>query len=386
MTRILQVLPSFAIGGAERCVVQLMCALDRCRFEISAVSLYARQNTELEEILEKHGFPVTFLGKKPGPDLAMFHGVGRIIREFRPHVIHTHLHAFNYVIPAILGGIVQGAVHTVHSVAERERRRLVKWLPNILFSRAVAPVAIAGEVQASIRRVFGVDSVLIPNGIPVDMYRSGRIPRAEWRKRAGFNAGDVLFVCVGRLDPVKNHKMLIDAFAAACRDVAHAHLLLVGDGELQQQLKQQVEVLHLNGRVHFLGIQNDVPSILGASDIYAFASHHEGSPLSIMEALASGLPIVGTAVGGVPEMVPEGAGILTSPSDSDSLILAMKVVRGDNEQRARMRRAAAQSAARFDLMTMANAYGALYARLVEQRKTMPRGQARIAPVSAPQSK
>ncbi|MDQ2775348.1 MAG: glycosyltransferase [Acidobacteriota bacterium] len=365
--RVLQVIPSFAIGGAERCVVQLMSALDPRQFEIAAVSLYAKQGTELEEILEQRRLPVTFLGKKRGLDLRMFGEIWRQIRNFRPHVVHTHLHAFNYVIPAVMAGRVQAAVHTVHSVAERERSRLVKGLPRMLFSRAVTPVAIAGEVQASIRRVFGVDSVLIPNGIPLDVYRSGRRMRAEWREQEGFRADDVVFVCVGRLDAVKNHEVLIDAFAQACLTMSSAHLLLVGGGEFHQQLRAQVEKLQLNSRVHFLGIRNDVPTILAASDVYTFASNHEGSPLSIMEALASGLPIAGTAVGGVPEMVTSETGILTRPRDVDSLASAMKVLCGDAKRRTEMGNAAAKQAARFDLTRMADAYGELYASLLDRR-------------------
>lgn len=357
------------MGGAERCAVQLMGALNADQFEIAAVSLYPRQGTELEQILEKRQLPVTFLNKKRGLDITMFRGIWRQIRKFRPHIIHTHLHAFNYVIPAVVAGQVQGAVHTVHSVAERERSRLVKGLPRVLFSTAVAPVAIAGEVQTSIRRVFGVESVLIPNGIPLDVYRSGSRMRTEWRKEQGFQGDDVVFVCVGRLDAVKNHEVLIDAFARFCREAPCAHLVLVGDGELQLQLRAQVERLKLTRRVHFLGLRNDVPTILAASDVYAFASDHEGSPLSILEALATGLPIVGTAVGGVPEMVTAEAGILTRPCDVDSLASSMKLLYSDAGRRVQMREAASKQAARYDVTRMANCYGHLYTVLLDPRNS-----------------
>jgi len=367
--RVLQVIPSLAIGGAERCAVQLMGALNSEHFEVAALSLYPRQGTELEQMLEQRRLSVTFLNKKRGLDVRIFGGVWQQIQKFRPHIIHTHLHAFNYVIPAVIAGKVQGAVHTIHSVAERERSRLVKGLPRVLFSRAVAPVAIACEVQASIRRVFGVESVLIPNGIPLDVYRSGSRMRAGWRKEQGFQGDDVVFVCVGRLDPVKNHEVLIDAFARFCREAPRAHLLLVGDGELQLRLKAQVERLKLTRRVHFLGLRKDVPTILAASDVYAFASDHEGSPLSILEALAAGLPIVGTAVGGVPEMVTAEAGILTRPREVDSLASSMKLLYSDAGRRAQMREAAVKQAARYDVTRMARCYGHLYTVLLDARSS-----------------
>lgn len=368
----LQVVPNLAIGGAERCVVQLMCALDASQFEVAAVSLYARQNTELEAILEANRFQVTYFDKKPGLDLRMWGSVMRIVQAFRPHVIHTHLHAFNYVLPAILGRRAPAFVHTVHTVAEREQRRLVKWIPKPLFSRAVTPVAIASEVQASIRRVFGVDSCLIPNGIPLAAYRRSEAARRQWREREQFQPGDVMFVCVARFEPVKNHGLLIRAFALASRERPNAHLLLVGDGVLRSELERQVEALHLQGQVHFLGIRRDIPSILNASDVFAFASDHEGSPLSVMEAMAAGLPIVGTRAGGVPELAPDGrVGLLTEAGDSDCLAASMISMYADAERRAVLGSNAAQHAARFDVTRMAEAYATLYAESLNRPYGVP---------------
>lgn len=365
--RVLQVVPNFAVGGAERCVVQLMCALDPSRFDVAAVSLYGRQNTELEAILAAHWFPVTFLQKKRGLDLAILGRVVQAVRLFRPHVIHTHLQAFNYTLPVILRREVPAVVHTVHSVAERERRRLGKWMPKLLFTRVVTPVAIATEVQTSIRRVLGVDSFLIPNGIPLSEYCSPRMTRQEWRQREGFRTDDVIFVCVARFDRVKNHEMLINAFELVSRYGPKSHLVLVGDGELRSRLEGQVEALNLREHVHFLGVRKDIPTILNASDVYAFASDQEGSPLSVMEAMAAGLPIVGTSVGGVPEMVPEGrAGILTEPHDPESLATSLTFMYQNEEQRAVMGRSAAENAARFDVARMADGYGTLYSNLLKQ--------------------
>jgi glycosyltransferase involved in cell wall biosynthesis len=342
-----------------------MCALDRNRFDSAAVSLYPRQNTELEAILAANQFAVTFLEKKPGLDLRMWAGVLEIVRAFRPHVVHTHLHAFNYVLPAIFGRRSPAFVHTVHTLAEREQRRLVKWLAKPLLSRAVTPVAIATEVQASIRRVFQIDSILIPNGIPLASYRGSEAERREWRGREQFQPDDVIFVCVARFEAVKNHALLIRAFALAAQQRAKAHLLLVGDGVLRSELERQVQALDLGGRVRFLGIRRDIPSILKASDVYSFASDHEGSPLSVMEAMAAGLPIAGTRVGGVPEMVPEGrVGLLTEAGDADSLAASMISLYDHAERRAALGAKAAEHAARFDVARMADAYAALYEKLL----------------------
>jgi glycosyltransferase involved in cell wall biosynthesis len=311
---------------------------------------------------------VTFLDKKRGFDYRMFQRVSRAVTASQPDLIHTHLHALNYAIPAIIANRAIAAVHTVHSIAERERRRIGKLAPKLLFARRVAPVAIAAEVQASIRRVYGSESVSIPNGIPLDVYRSPGMSRADWRQREGFQEEDVLFVCVGRMDKVKNHGLLIDAFALAFPEAPNSNLILVGDGDLRHDLVRQAAALGLSERVHFLGARHDIPAILGACDVYTFASSYEGSPLSVMEAMAAGLPIVGTAVGGVPEMVPnDRAGILTPPGNASMMAAVLVRLYNDMQLRLEMGAYATRHAAQFDIQTMARSYELLYCELVGRR-------------------
>jgi glycosyltransferase involved in cell wall biosynthesis len=371
--RVLHILPSFATGGAERLVVHLMNSLEPRGIEVAALSLYSRQGTELEELLSASRLHAEFLNKRPGPDLRIFGQVWQTIRNFKPDIVHTHLHALNYAVPALLKSAAPRAVHTVHSVAERERRRIGKWLPKMLFSRRITPVAIASEVQDSIHRVYGVKSVLIPNGIPVSAYRPQQSDRGRWRQREGFSQQDVLFTCVGRLEPVKNHRLLIDAFASAADGIRHVHLLLAGDGVELAHLTEQAHRLGLEHRVHFLGVRSDIPALLAASDVFVFASDHEGSPLSLMEAMAAGLPIAGTAVGGVPGMVPENAGILVCPRDPASLGRALTNLYLNVEQRVAMARAAADHAASFDVSKMATGYERLYTQLCAGKTLLDSG-------------
>ena len=372
--RVLQILPSFVTGGAERFVVQLMQSLDQNAFDVRALSLYGRQETQLESLLDRHQLTATYLNKTPGFDPRMFASVHRSIKEYEPDIIHTHLHAFRYLIPAMVSKAVTGFVHTVHSVAERERRRIGKWFPQLLFGRRVVPVAIAAEVQRSIQRVYGVESVLIPNGIPLDTYRHCSASRTQWRKQEGFAPDDVLLLCVGRFDPVKNHRLLIDSFAQTARESPNVHLLLAGDGHLRASLQAQVALLGLQDQVHFLGVRDDVPTLLSAADLFLFASDSEGSPLSLMEAMAAGLPIIGTAVGGVREMVSGEASVLVNAGDREALAAAINRISRDGERRKAMGRQASEQAVRFDVASMALAYQSLYARLlepIEGREALP---------------
>jgi glycosyltransferase involved in cell wall biosynthesis len=363
---VLQIVPSLAVGGAERMAAQLMHALDPSRIEVAALSLYAPEGTQLEQFLAAADLPVQYLQKRSGFDPRMFGQISRAISTFRPDIVHTHLHALNYTMPILLRSSKPRVVHTVHSIAEREQQRIGKWVPKILFSKRVTPVAIASEVQKSIRRVYGVNSVLIPNGIPVTAYRQEPLSLAQWRQQQGFAPDHVLFTCVGRLERVKNHRCLIEAFALACGKAESAHLVLAGDGSERGPLTEQLHSLGLQQRVHLLGVRSDIPALLGASDVFVFASDYEGCPLSVMEAAAAGLPIIGTAVGGIPEMVPSEVGILVAPGDSTSLARAMASLCTDTQRRAAMAHAALKHAATFDIAKMAAGYEELYAELLQQ--------------------
>jgi glycosyltransferase involved in cell wall biosynthesis len=131
-------------------------------------------------------------------------------------------------------------------------------------------------------------------------YAGAAANRDRWRAQNGFSAADLLFVCVARLYVQKNHKTLVEAFASGLATVAGAKLLLAGDGHLRNEVEAQVQALGLANRVHFLGRRDDIPELLAACDIFSLASLWEGNPLSVMEAMAAGLPCVVTAVGGVP--------------------------------------------------------------------------------------
>jgi glycosyltransferase involved in cell wall biosynthesis len=345
--------------------VQLSTTLDPSLFEVEIVSLYGSQFSDLESLLRKANVPVQYLDKHPGFDRRIFAKVCRVVRRFRPHVLHTHMHAFNYAVPVIVSRMVRYTVHTVHSIADRERQRIGGIFPHFLFGRSVTVVAIGREVQASILRVFGTSSILIPNGVPLSRFQNPSQSRSAWRKQEGFTETDVLLTSIGRFDAIKNHSLLLDAFAKGPVSMQGKYLLLAGTGQLEQTLRAQAKRLGIAEQVIFLGLRQDVPEILAASDAFVFASDSEGSPLSVMESMAVGLPVCGTAVGGIPELVEtEREGILVAPRDIPSLAYALTRICTAVGERHAMGKAAAAKAARFDIRFTAEAYGRLYGSLV----------------------
>jgi glycosyltransferase involved in cell wall biosynthesis len=347
--RVLEILATLQRAGAENVAVSLATGLDPQRFRTAVVSLYDAFPQGLELVLADAGVPVWHLGKRHGFDPRMYARLKRVMREFNPDIIHTHSYVMRYTLPVARGKMV----HTVHNMADKEVDGLGRMVHRVAFRRGVVPVAIASEIAGSFHDVYGfAPAAVIPNGVNADaMYRPEA--RMSWRAAHGFAADELLVVSVARLDAQKNPLLLADAFAR----VARGQLLLAGQGSLRS---------HLEGRerVHLLGLRTDVPELLSACDIFALASNWEGHPVAILEAMAAGLPVVATAVGGVPEIVEHGrTGLLVSPGDTGAFAAAINALAGDPGLRREIGQAAREKAMCFSVSNMVESYAALFSRL-----------------------
>lgn len=387
--RVLHVLANLGAGGAERMAVHIVLGLNRHRFEPAVVAYSGRYGSDLEQHLDQAGLKTWFLGKGPGFDARTYYRLHRVFKEFRPDIVHTHVHVMRYAFPSLLYFKPRLMVHTVNNLAECEIEPRARWLQHLAYRRGVIPVAVAREVAASLERVYGIgNSRVVWNCIPTDLYATPQTPREVWRAKQGFSEEDVLFVCVARFAPQKNHALLISAFAKGPASDPKAHLVLAGQGVLRVQLQVQVNQLGLTGRVHFLGLRTDIPDVLGAADIFALSSDWEGNPLSVIEAMAAGLPVVSTAVGGVPELLQDGQeGFIVQPGHAEQLSQAMVRLLKDGELRRTMGAAAAVRAKeKFDVSAMVKAYEELYEEISAPSRTWGRfhfGRKSTAPRESP---
>jgi glycosyltransferase involved in cell wall biosynthesis len=354
----------------------LMLTSDREQFEVGAIALYDPwSRTELVKILERAKIPVWYLGKPYlGFDPRTFVRLVRAMERFRPQVVHTHSSVLGYVLPYTLGRRIPAKVHTVHNLAEREVDWPGRLIHRVAFRRGVVPVAIAEEVADSLRRLYRIDGFpLIPNGIPLGAFRRPPIDRREWRRREGFAPTDLLFVCVAELRLQKNPTLLLEAFAQGPASDPRAHLLYVGAGRLRPDLERRIDALGLQEKVHLLGRRADVPGILHAADVFVLSSDWEGNPLSVMEAMAAGKPVICTAVGGVPELVGGGCGVLVPPRDAEGLAKAMRHVLENPGARTSMGMASAGRAVqRFDVGVMTESYEELYRTVLAGTRAVPK--------------
>ncbi len=365
--RVLETLASLRRAGAERVAVSLACGLDRERFEPRVVSLYPPFEGGYEPALERAGVPVEQLGKRPGFDPRMWLRIARAIREFRPHVVHTHSYVMRYVWPARLATGGGAIVHTVHNLADKEVDWVGRAIHRAAFRAGALPVAISGEVARSFERVYGFAPVAtIPNGADV---RNGYRPdaREKWRRAHGFGEGDLLVVSVARFEPQKNPLGLIEAFTRGLATHPGSRLVMAGQGSLLEPSRRRAAELGVDARVHFLGLCLDVPELLSACDLFALASGWEGASVAIVEAMAARLPVVATAVGGVPELVAQGeTGVLVPPGDVTVFAAALAALAADPERRRAMAEAASRRALLFETSAMAKAYAEVFERAVSR--------------------
>jgi glycosyltransferase involved in cell wall biosynthesis len=357
--RVLEVLATLKRAGAERMAVSLACGLDRSRFEPAVVSLYDAFPEGFEPVLKQAGIDAWHLGKRSGFDPQMYPRLIRVLRSFRPAIVHTHSYVLRYSLPAVLAAGAGAMVHTVHNLARLEVDFVGRSIQRIAFRGRVASVAVAEEVGRSMQEYYGrPPTAVIPNGIDTAAFH---LPEARrpWRRAHGFTDDDFLVVSVARLEPQKDPLGLIAAFAEGLGRDPRAHLLLAGDGSLREAARAAA-----SARVHFLGVQRDVAELLAASDVFALFSSYEGNPMSLMEAMAAGLPVVATAVGGVPEIVvPAETGLLTPAGDRRAFAASLATLAADHERRRAMAEAARSRARAFDVGRMVASYSALFERL-----------------------
>jgi glycosyltransferase involved in cell wall biosynthesis len=370
---VLQVIPAFTVGGAEWMAAHLAVHLPVDQFRRGVVSLHGARGSPIEEYLAHHGVPVYYINKRRGFDPTTWLRLYRLLRTLQPAIVHTHQTVGRYVYPACWAARQKIIVHTVHNIATGEiRSRFWRRFQGWAYRRGVLPVSIAQEVTRTFVEEYGrAPAAEIPNAIPTERYTPDAARRAEWRSQHAVPRDALVFTCVAGLRPQKNHRLLLQAFAQAAPQLPDALLLLVGppdrlDPAYAESLKALAQELGLGQRVRFLGSRADVPDILRASDVFVLSSDYEGNPLSVLEAMAAGLPVISTAVGGVPELVQDGAtGLLVPAGDAHALAEAIVQMGRDPMRRAVMGDAARQTALqRFDVRVMSRAYAALYQQLL----------------------
>lgn len=357
MVRIVHVASQLETGGLERLLAELARHVDRARFSLRFVSLGS--GGRIADEIEALGWPVSVLDAKPGVRPALGHHLASRFREHEADIVHTHnIKPMLYAVPAAKMAGVGGIVHSRHGqgFGTSARQSALVWMIGCCVDRfvcvsndAAARCRAQGARPESIRTIW--------NGIDLE-----RFANAGPCKR-----GPAVFV--GRLNPEKDLDTLLRATARVIAKRSDFRLQIAGSGPCEPDLKAAAARLGVAGSVEFLGEVSDVPALLARASMLVLPSITEGLPLSVLEAMASGLPVVATRVGGTPEAVVEGETGRLVPVGNDELLASGMLELHENPALARhLGRAGRERAvARFSIAKMVSSYEALYEEILAGR-------------------
>jgi glycosyltransferase involved in cell wall biosynthesis len=317
--KVLHVIYSLYHGGAERLIEAIVRYRDAARFEHIACSLTG--GNSLADSIGAAGGRTLLLEKRRRGDIAVITKLIGVIRHEQIDIMHLHNSpgAVWGTLAAVLGGDRVAIVRTEHGPYQPELLPApYRILYPLLLPRAGRIACVSESVRESFLHSFPRFASrfrTIYNGISIDA-PADHPAKEQCRSRFGLPAEVPLAGTVGRLVPVKNHMSLLEAFSIVRKSVPDVHLAILGDGELKEALRARAEALDLSGDVTFLPTTPDVGTFYGSLDCFVLSSDSEGLPLTLLEALAAGLPAVATAVGGIPEVIDTGVNGHTVPKDS----------------------------------------------------------------------
>lgn len=368
--RVLHVLPHFGMGGAEMLVKNMLLSHDKRKFEVAACSLFPKRGTIIDRELEENGIKVIYLNKKPGPDLKTVINLYHLFKQYKVSIIHTHGYILRYtLLPSIMNRIPV-KIHTIHNIAEKEvdnYGKVIHWIAFKLFK--VQPVGISQIISRSTENLYKIDKVpFVFNGIPTNIYQKSPLARQTLRNSLNILDSNIVIANIAIFKPQKNHRLLIESFYLIFREMPELILILVGDGELKQDIENFVRSKRLDENVKFLGLRKDIPAVLSASDICVLSSDWEGVPLVVLEAMAAGKPIVAPAVGGLPDIIINNiTGILVPPKDPKALANAiLKICRNRTMLDEMGNKGRAIAIEQFDIKIITQQYEDLYISMLKK--------------------
>lgn len=328
--RVLHLITRLPIGGAERLIVGILRNLDPDRFE--SVVCCIQDRGVLADEVEALGIPVISLGlmKRHGHDRAVAPALVKLMRDRKIDVLHSHLYHANLYGRLAARRLGIPAIASVHNTYSRPR-----WLRHLinrfLAGKTYRITAGSGEVMRDILRhdkVAPEKLVLLPNCIDLARVESQLSPE-EAKQQLGCAATDLVIGSVGRLEEQKGHRYLLEAYARLLNmpgmPARHLKLLIVGDGRLRDPLWQQANDLGIADKCLFPGMISALGDVYRGIDIFVMPSLWEGLSLAMLEAMAAGLPMVATEVGGAREVLGDDRwGRVVPPADVDALAEAIR--------------------------------------------------------------
>lgn len=337
--RIIHFITDLSTGGAENALLRLLTAIDRDLYKPTVVC-FNNGNSIIAKEINKLNIPVIDLGMTHKGRIDAFLRLSRFLHDTQPVILHTWLFHANFT------GRLVGRLNKVPiiitsrrniNIGGSRRELLMRWTSG-MDNKIIAVCKAVRKAEIESSNVPSDKVVTIYNGLDPSPFTSLSDESAlEIRNSFGIPDDSLLLGAIGRLHPAKGFNDLITAMTLLKTETNSIQLLIVGEGELLNQLKLQVHNNNLSGTIKFTGLRNDIPEILSALDVLVSPSLWEGLPNVVLEAMAAGKPVVATSVGGTPEAVVDGeTGLLVPPRNPEALATAILRLLGNSELRTRM--------------------------------------------------
>jgi lipopolysaccharide/colanic/teichoic acid biosynthesis glycosyltransferase/glycosyltransferase involved in cell wall biosynthesis len=383
--KILRVIARMNVGGPAIHVVNLTAGLDPTRFDSILVTGTENpgEGSMLDLALARGIEPVVIPGivgqatLKPR-DLKALIALYRLMRRERPHIVHTHAAKPGVLarLAARLAG-VPVVVHTFHGhILHGYYGPLMTWLlrrmERVLARSSDRIIAVSEQVKQDLVR-YGVAPAekisVIPLGFDLQPFLHSGEHRGALHRELNLTSGARLIGIVGRIFPIKNHRLFLEAAARVAAEERSAHFVVVGDGVLRPEMEAHARRLGIADRVTFTGWRRDLPQIYPDLDVLVVSSKNEGTPVSAIEAMASACPVVATRVGGLPDLIEDGeTGHLVPSEDAPALAAAILRVLRDREAEQQMARVARESVSqRFRAERLIGDIERLYSELLVEK-------------------
>jgi L-malate glycosyltransferase len=353
-------------GGAERLLTLSAKRRDRSRFRVRAAYLLPHK-TALVGDLEREGVPVVCLSSQGQRDPRWLWALRRSLVEDPVDVVHAHS-----PLTAV------GARLVLLTLPRSRRPRMVTtdhslWdghVPTMRIADAAtcrlddAHLTVSAAVRASMPARLRTRAEVVAHGIDVDQVRADGAARAEVRAELGIGPDELVIGTVANFRPVKAYPDLLDAAVRVVAARPGVRFVAVGQGPQEAEMRARHEALGLGDRMLLLGHRTDAVRVMGACDVFCLASLHEGLPVALMEALALGLPVVATDVGGIREVVDPGVeAILVRPSHPEEIAAALVELIDDEPMRAQMGAAAKRRGDSLSIESAVRRTEAVYLRV-----------------------
>jgi glycosyltransferase involved in cell wall biosynthesis len=376
--RIMRIIARLNVGGPAIHVTLLTERLSPPDFESMLVCGHIGPGEgDMAYLAEERGIQPVYvaeLGRELSPlrDLVTLAKLWRLMRRYRPDVVHTHTAKAGFVgrIAACLARVPVRVHsyhgHVFHGYFSSSKTRVFLWLERFTARLSDRLITISPALKDELVTTYHIAPeskfVVVPLGLELAPYANTPRGQGTFRADFGIPPDARLIGIVGRIVPIKNHALFVQMAARVRAALPDVHCVIIGDGDRRADIEAQVDSLDLRDAVTFTGWLQDLKPAYSAMDVLVISSDNEGTPVSIIEALAAGVRVVSTAVGGVPDLLHDGDyGRLVPPNDPDALAAAVIAALAEPEPST----ARQDIVAAYDINRLAAELAALYRSLFE---------------------